>query len=105
MDVSGCSRARRRIVWRACWSARLVTVQVFTITRSGSAPGAAAFHPRAVSSRAIPAVSHWFTLQPKVMKRKRRFSVFGFRFAVVIFKGCFEKFKVQGSMFKVQSLP
>ena len=33
----------------------------------GHRPGRAAHHPEAMSSRAIPAVSHWFTLQPKVM--------------------------------------
>jgi hypothetical protein len=60
-----------------------VTVQVFTTIRSGISSGAAARQPRSVSSRAIPAVSHWFTLQPKVMIWKKRFSVSGFPFLVI----------------------
>src|SRR5208337_4944887 len=77
MGVAGYSRNSRRMAWLACWSARPVTVQVFTRCRSATTPGGALSQPRPASSWLIPAVSHWFTLQPKVRMRKKRRAVGG----------------------------
>src|SRR5262245_36136407 len=66
MRAPGLSRATRRIVCRAPWSAVAVTEHVLTMTRSASSvrDGTA---PDASRSASNPSESAWFTRQPNVI--------------------------------------
>ena len=66
ISASRLARRARRTAARDFSSATVVTVQVFTSTRSAPRSGSTSGTPASRSSRAAPSISDWLTLQPRL---------------------------------------